>query len=98
MVDTIEDGDLDDYERFVAEMIADDRPSLFAVLAEYGERTDAEIAAWGLAWPDHVEVVLAGGGRLKSSSTERVATFVRRTRRGCRVRIVRADDLPAPRA
>lgn len=30
---------------------------LFAVVQEYGERVDAVIAAWGMAFDDHAEVV-----------------------------------------
>lgn len=38
-------------------MVADHAPHLFAIVAEYGERADAAIAAWGLAFGDHVEIV-----------------------------------------
>ncbi len=38
-------------------MVADEAPRLFAVVQEYGERIDGRIAAWGMAFDDHVEVV-----------------------------------------
>ncbi|GDY34091.1 hypothetical protein [Gandjariella thermophila] len=38
-------------------MVADEAPRLFAIVQEYGERVDAEIAAWGMAFADHAEVV-----------------------------------------
>lgn len=38
-------------------MVADEAPRLFAVVQEYGERVDAQIAAWGMAFDDHAEVV-----------------------------------------
>jgi hypothetical protein len=38
-------------------MVADEAPRLFAVVQEYGERVDAVIAAWGMAFPDHAEIV-----------------------------------------
>lgn len=38
-------------------MVADEAPRLFAVVQEYGERVDAVIAAWGVAFPDHAEIV-----------------------------------------
>jgi hypothetical protein len=41
----------------VAGLAADEAPRLFAVVQEYGERADACIAAWGLAFPDHAEVI-----------------------------------------
>lgn len=65
--------DQSEYQQFVAEMIADEQPRLFAVLREFGECEDAEVAAWGMAWDDHVEVIGQRGVRLSSDSTERVA-------------------------
>lgn len=38
-------------------LVADEAPRLFAVVQEYGERVDAVIAAWGMAFPDHAELV-----------------------------------------
>ncbi|WP_298182858.1 hypothetical protein [Saccharomonospora sp.] len=38
-------------------MVADHAPRLFAVVQEYGDRVDARIAAWGIAFDDHAEVV-----------------------------------------
>lgn len=38
-------------------MVADEAPRLFAVVQEYGVRVDAVIAAWGMAFPDHAEIV-----------------------------------------
>lgn len=47
-------------------MVADNAPELFAVVQEYGNRVDARIAAWGMAFPDRAEVVaLEGGLRLR---------------------------------
>ncbi|MEV0702245.1 hypothetical protein AB0I53_30620 [Saccharopolyspora sp. NPDC050389] len=31
-------------------------------MQEYGDRVDGRIAAWGMAFADHVEVVSVGGG------------------------------------
>ncbi len=38
-------------------MVADEAPRLFAVVQEYGDRVDGRIAAWGMAFDDHAEVV-----------------------------------------
>lgn len=38
-------------------MVAAEAPRLFAIVREYGERVDAHIAAWGMAFTDHAEVV-----------------------------------------
>ncbi|PZS28506.1 MAG: hypothetical protein DLM59_14580 [Pseudonocardiales bacterium] len=37
--------------------VADEAPRLFAVVQVYGDRVDARIAAWGLAFEGHAEVV-----------------------------------------
>lgn len=46
-----------EFAELVDGMVADEAPRLFAVVQEYGERVDARIAAWGMAFADHVEVV-----------------------------------------
>lgn len=38
-----------------------DAPRLFAVGLEYGEREDAEVAAYGMAFQDHTEVITLDG-------------------------------------
>ncbi len=42
-------------------MVADEAPRVFAVVQEYGDRVDGRIAAWGIAFPDHAEVVGVDG-------------------------------------
>lgn len=49
--------DEQEFAEIVESMVADDAPRLFAVVQEYGERVDAAIAAWGMAFPDHAEIV-----------------------------------------
>ena len=46
-----------EFAELVDELVAEDAPRLFAVLQEYGERADGRIAAWGMAFPDHADVV-----------------------------------------
>ena len=43
-------------------MVADFAPHVFAVVQVYGERVDGRIAAWGMAFEDHVEVFDVDGG------------------------------------
>jgi hypothetical protein len=43
-------------------MVADEAPRLFAVVQEYGDRVDGRIAAWGMAFGDHAEVVAVERG------------------------------------
>ena len=49
-----------EFSAMVDTMVADEAPRLFAVVQEYGDRVDAAIAAWGLAFADHAELVTAG--------------------------------------
>jgi hypothetical protein len=49
--------------QFTAEintMITDEAPSVFALVEEVGDRVDAAIIAWGMAFPDHAEIMSAG--------------------------------------
>ncbi|MFD0203847.1 MULTISPECIES: hypothetical protein [Saccharothrix] len=60
------------YEEFVTDLVAEGKPRLFAVLREFGVHQDAEVAAWGMAWDGHVELVSRGGAsRMSSESAER---------------------------
>ncbi|TCP57053.1 hypothetical protein EV191_1011005 [Tamaricihabitans halophyticus] len=64
-----------DEEEFAAElerMVAQEAPRLFAIVQEYGERVDARIAGWGMAFEDHAEVIAVGRrARLRLRSPER---------------------------
>ncbi len=46
-----------EFAAILEEMVADEAPRLFAVVQEYGDRVDGRIAAWGMAFDDHAEVV-----------------------------------------
>jgi len=46
-----------EFAAIVETMVADEAPRLFAVVQEYGERVDAVIAAWGMAFDDRAEIV-----------------------------------------
>ncbi len=46
-----------EFAAILEEMVADEAPRLFAVVQEYGDRVDGRIAAWGMAFADHAEVV-----------------------------------------
>ncbi|MBB4962743.1 hypothetical protein [Saccharothrix violaceirubra] len=51
-------------ERFaevVDGMVRDTAPRLFAVVQIYGDHADGRIAAWGMAFPGHVEAVSTEG-------------------------------------
>ncbi|MEV0701179.1 hypothetical protein AB0I53_25180 [Saccharopolyspora sp. NPDC050389] len=65
-------------------IVADEAPRLFAVVQEYGDRVDSRIAAWGMAFPDHAEVVSVHDGlRMRLPEAEsalhgfRIGNFIR---------------------
>lgn len=63
-----------EFTELVAGMMADEAPHLFAVVQEYGQRVDGRIAAWGMAFEDHAEVISVDGhGSLSVRSPERAA-------------------------
>ncbi len=49
------------FSQFLTGLATDDAPRLFAVAVEYGERHDAHIAAYGMAFYDHAEVISTEG-------------------------------------
>lgn len=63
----------EEFADLLEQLVADNAPRTFAVVQEYGDRVDGQIAAWGLAFDDHVEVVGTEGGlRMTLGSAERV--------------------------
>lgn len=71
-------GDAETFAALMECMVADQAPRLFAVVQEYGERLDGRIAAWGMAFDDHADVVGIGGVQLSTRSPETaLARFVR---------------------
>ncbi|MBB5801277.1 hypothetical protein F4560_001045 [Saccharothrix ecbatanensis] len=46
-----------EFATILEQMVADEAPRLFAVVQEFGDRVDGRIAAWGMAFADHAEVV-----------------------------------------
>lgn len=63
MDDLITTGRLDEqqFSEILRGIAVDTAPRLFAVAQEYGERQDGWIAAWGMAFPDHAEVISVRG-------------------------------------
>jgi hypothetical protein len=60
-----------EFAAILEEMVTDEAPRLFAVVQEYGERVDGTIAAWGMAFADHAEVVsVARGTRMSLQTAE----------------------------
>jgi hypothetical protein len=53
--------DESEFDELIEEMVAAEAPRLFAVVQVCGERVDGRIAAWGMAFEDHAEVVSVDG-------------------------------------
>ncbi|MGX7829197.1 hypothetical protein ACTG9Q_29345 [Actinokineospora sp. 24-640] len=70
-------GDAPVFAEAVEAVLRASAPRLFAVLHEFGHREHARIAAWGLAFDDHVEVAdVDGSCRMRLSSAERARAFL----------------------
>jgi hypothetical protein len=62
----------EEFAEEVRELVAEEAPRVFALVEEHGERDNARIYAWGIAFDNHVEVISASGGlRVTFSSVER---------------------------
>lgn len=72
-------------------MVAVNTPSVFAVIEELGERVDARIAAWGLDFGDHAEVVTVDFGTRMGLSSPDDALLVFRGGHRTRPRLVWYD-------
>lgn len=53
--------DPDRFDQVLESMVADHAPRVFAIVQEYGDRVDARIAAWGIAFDDRAEVIDTDG-------------------------------------
>jgi hypothetical protein len=72
-------GTEEEFDRLVEELVADTAPRLFALVQECGERADSWVAAWGMQFEDHVEVVAVHRSlRLSLSSAERAHAVLSR--------------------
>lgn len=72
-------GTEDEFARLVDQLVADTAPHLFALVEECGVRADGWIAAWGMQFEDHVEVVAERPGpRLSVTSVERACEIFSR--------------------
>jgi hypothetical protein len=53
----------EEFSQLVKEVVANDAPRMFAIVAEYGTRADATCAAWGLAFETYAHAVSVDGRR-----------------------------------
>ncbi|RKT52472.1 hypothetical protein [Saccharothrix australiensis] len=61
------------FTAFLHGLATDDAPRLFAVAVEYGHRHDGHIAAYGMAFHDHAEVISTTGDFRASLQTPEIA-------------------------
>ncbi len=65
------------FAQLVRDMVTDTAPRVFAVVQVWGERADARIAAWGMAWEDSAEVIgVEGHPRMSLSTPERACRLL----------------------
>lgn len=76
----------EEFDRLVGELVADQAPRTFALVAERGERSDAKVVGWGMEFDDEVEVISAiGDYRLRFASLDGVVRLL--AKRG-KIRVV----------
>ena len=77
-----------EFNELVDEQVADEAPRLFAVMQVYSERVDGRIAAWGMAFEDHADVVGVDGGAWMGLPTPERAVRMFARRRHITARLV----------
>lgn len=86
----------EDFTAIVDSLVADNAPRVFAVVHEYGDRVDAWIVAWGMAFDDHAEVVGVDGGVTTSLPAPQDALFWFAWDRYCTPRLVWVNPAASP--
>lgn len=89
-------GTVEEFAELVGDLVADSAPRVFALVEECGERADGWIAAWGMQFEDHAEVVAADRGlRISVPSAEGARSMLARLGR---IRLVwcQHEALPSP--
>jgi len=76
-------------------LVADEAPRLFAIMQVYGDRVDGRIAAWGMAFADHTEVVSATSGAWMSLQAPETAVRAFTVGSHISARIVWVDPVAA---
>jgi hypothetical protein len=69
-------------------MVADEAPRLFAIVQEYGKRVDGRIAAWGMAFDGHAEIISVERTQRMSARAPEDALRLFNLGSGIRARIV----------
>ncbi|XVS64666.1 hypothetical protein ACQPYE_00965 [Actinosynnema sp. CA-299493] len=86
--------DREEFADVMRELAEQETPRLFALVEEYGDRADARVAGYGLAYPDRADVnSVEGDFPLRSQSPENARKLfeVSSRSRGVRVHVVWLD-------
>ncbi|GAB2999407.1 hypothetical protein [Saccharothrix stipae] len=84
----------EEFADVMRELAEQEAPRLFALVEEYGDRVDARVAAYGLAYPDRADVnSVEGDFSLRSQSPENARKLfeISSRSRGVRVHVVWLD-------
>lgn len=87
--------DEETYERMVQLIVAEQAPRRFAIVQDAGTRMDGWVAAWGMAFEDHVEIVDAHNKAHYSLRTPRLALCAYGARPNITARLIWVDSEPA---
>lgn len=82
----------EEFAEEVRGLVADEAPQVFALVEEYGERLSGRIAAWGMAFDDHVEVASVNGALRMTFDS--IADVQRRFSQRRKIRLVWASPAP----
>lgn len=82
-------GTEEEFAAELADLVAGERPRLFALCEEIGDRVDGWVVAWGLAFEDRAEVI--GTDDRGRASCESAETALRMLGRRRRLRLVWCD-------
>lgn len=82
------------YEEMVTMIVAENAPRRFAVVQDWGDHVDGRVAAWGMAFPDHVDIVDAEGGPRMRLTSPRLALIAYSRRPDVTARLMWIDPEP----
>lgn len=84
-------GTEEEFAAELADLVASERPRLFAICEEIGDRVDGWVVAWGLAFEDRAEVIRTDDGVRASCQSAETALRVLGRRRRRRLRLLWCD-------
>ncbi|MGH3719973.1 MAG: hypothetical protein ACRDRI_14265 [Pseudonocardiaceae bacterium] len=85
----------EEFAEEVRELVAEDAPQLFALVEEHGERDNAWVYAWGIAFDHHVEIITTRSGLRRTFGS--VEHAHRRCSQRRKLRLVWPNPLPPRR-